>query len=612
MLTWTGKLWEKVVDVPKPPLWEIDTDGAPLSFQTFIPEDIIPEPVKHVQLDEAAAEAFRDEAGMQKEHLIALSAAATICSLLVLGVCMPMTMGPRCMRILRRNAPEIRDERRTEQLDLQLEAALMIENLEDALKEREVITDEWGIKHKVTTSHQLVLVKKLQKQRKRQVALEAKATANKAARDAKDQRNTQRKQEHLERLQRMRDAYKVKTIAIDGIALRAPPAVLEEIGFDPDMIEAFGLPGFDDIDEHDERNQKNEAMEAIEEKKGDAEEGMSELGNLQDDGDEDEEESDHGGEADNDPLQIPPRLNEIMGSVMKEGAKHRKRRGAMPGFEEGQPMAKDVIQTAARIASSLHIADLLEEDEVDRWLQLASQREHHNDLSHVDLIDFPSLTFDEDHITKELARLVEKFDLRRTASLFAGEEVENLGLEKADELSDASQEFQEWKDEQAGAAHLDELMDVFGKGHTSMLMKGQAEAGDDGAKGGEPEAAGLAAALARARNARDDWSDKSSEKDQEQGPQPYQGKVYGGMAVRPRGLGTPRKQRLPGEVFRAAMQGDAGKHGDGYQWGKFVHQKQHWKEPEKHDKEGGALLEDGKRKKPKKKSKTEQSSPDKK
>ncbi|CAE7410042.1 unnamed protein product [Symbiodinium natans] len=43
---------------------------------------------------------------------------------------------------------------------------------------------------------------------------------------------------------------------------------------------------------------------------------------------------------------------------------------------------------------------------------------------------------------------------------------------------------------------------------------------------------------------------------------PYQGKVYKGMAVRPRGCGTPRRKMLAGEVYRSSL--EVQEKGEGY------------------------------------------------
>ncbi|CAE7507989.1 unnamed protein product, partial [Symbiodinium pilosum] len=43
-------------------------------------------------------------------------------------------------------------------------------------------------------------------------------------------------------------AYRPRTIAVDGVALRAPESVLLELGFEPEALEAFSMPGFSSID----------------------------------------------------------------------------------------------------------------------------------------------------------------------------------------------------------------------------------------------------------------------------------------------------------------------------------------------------------------------------
>merc|ERR1719487_15565 len=68
----------------------------------------------------------------------------------------------------------------------------------------------------------------------------AKRLAQKPIDSAKDflkyQEDKKRNQE--ERLLKMREAYRGKSIVMGGVALHAPPAVLRELGFDDDALEA--------------------------------------------------------------------------------------------------------------------------------------------------------------------------------------------------------------------------------------------------------------------------------------------------------------------------------------------------------------------------------------
>ncbi|CAE7508012.1 unnamed protein product, partial [Symbiodinium pilosum] len=62
--------------------------------------------------------------------------------------------------------------------------------------------------------------------------------------------------------------------------------------------------------------------------------------------------------------------------------------------------------------------------------------------------------------------------------------------------------------------------------------------------------------------------------------QAYQGKVYSGMAVRPRGLGTPRRDMLAGEIYRSSLDAPTTLTKDGLAWGRFLSTKAHYRTPE--------------------------------
>jgi CUB/sushi domain-containing protein len=562
MQTWSGIKWETLVDVPKPPLWEIDNIGAPLTFITTIPEIIIPGPEKFVHVDEQASQKFEEEYGMRLELLISLAVVLTIAGLIVFCVIFPMLVSPRCLSMLRRNAPERMDARRGRQLELQFESALEIEALEEALKEKATNTDEWGIMRHVPLSTNRLLTQKLEKEKRRQAKLEAKATENRKKREEQAILKEQRRQAHLERLRRMREAYKAKTIAIDGLALRAPPAVLQELGFDPDMIEAFGLPGFEDLSAAEDE----EARIAEEERILDEEEAKrrKELEGDEDKEDGNEEEEELPDEVD-DPLQVPPKLEEIMGKVVKEGAKHRHRRMAMPGSAEGEPMSRESVTAAARIASSLHIADLEEEDEVDRWLQAAADLIARDGKESSDLIYFESQEVNEEQVAGEFARLIEKFDSRRNAALLQGEEIELVAKREEEHEEDIDADYKAFAELFNG--DIPSTIDVFGDERPSF------DGAAAGAAGGQQmgvTGSAVKHALALAE-----------EEEVDKGPLPYGGKVYPGMPVRPRGLGTPRGDRLNGEVYRSAQTGAETPYGEGRQWGRYLTQKTHFVERKK-------------------------------
>jgi len=529
---WTGKTWKALVDIPKPPLWEIDNDGSPLKFQTLIPAVMISLPEEFTHLDKRAAEDFADQSGMKLDHLVILGTSLSVVGLVVFCVCCPFIVSPRCFRFLRRNAPERMDAKRAGQLNLQIAGLEKIEMLEACVSERAVVVDDWGIAHRVQTPEKKALHKKLMIELANQQKLEETANTSRLAQERRTNVKNSKKQAHLGRLKRMRDAYKAKTIAIDGIALRAPPAILEELGFDPDMIEAFALPGYDDINEADDdlENDEDEKLKDVSDKSH-----------------EDSSESDAGSrDEDADPLQIPPKLDEIVGNAAKEGSKHRKRRGAMPGVEEGMPIPKDVLQNAARVAASMHIADMQDDDEVEKWLADAQEKASRGAQESEELFFFNMIDVDEDRLERERRLIAQKFDRRRWAALLLGDEPDGQRVLHEEEA--ASESDQDFMLEAAVDDDLPAEMDVFGRQAEADALRALAlqEARD----AQQSEASSHAGGGRIGREFVADAQEAAAIADEDL---PYGGRVYKGMAVRPRGLGTPRGRQLDGEIFRSAL-----------------------------------------------------------
>eukprot|EP00913_Durusdinium_trenchii_P021194 g19910.t1 len=63
-------------------------------------------------------------------------------------------------------------------------------------------------------------------------------------------------------------------------------------------------------------------------------------------------------------------------------------------------------------------------------------------------------------------------------------------------------------------------------------------------------------------------------------PEPYQGQVFAGMPVIPRGLGTPRREMLAGEVYRSSLDAPMVENENGLQWGHFSQAKPHYRSKE--------------------------------
>merc|ERR1712070_1138596 len=213
-----------------------------------------------------------------------------------------------------------------------------------------------------------------------------------------------------------------------------------------------------------------------------------------------------------------------------------------------------MVTKTSRIASSLHIADFEEEDEVDRWLKESEDRIRNDSRAADNLIFFEGQEIDEDRVQHDWALIVEKFDARRRACLIAGEDVELV--KKDEEVEDGWQD--DWKENELDKA-LAHTIDVFGGDAPKKEALGTEE--EEDAEGRVRRALG-----------------SGEEVEEQTGPLPYGGKVYPGMPVRPRGLGTPRGDQLSGEIYRSAQMGTETPYGDGLQWGKFVTQKKHYRD----------------------------------
>ncbi|CAE8600827.1 unnamed protein product [Polarella glacialis] len=117
METWTGKAFQKLVDIVKPPLWEIGNLGEPLTFKPPIAAAIASLPEVFQQIDEKAAAEFEKSVGLSSDALLAMGIGLTFFGLLCCGICFPMIASPRCLNRLRVNAPERMDLKRSGKLD---------------------------------------------------------------------------------------------------------------------------------------------------------------------------------------------------------------------------------------------------------------------------------------------------------------------------------------------------------------------------------------------------------------------------------------------------------------------------------------------------------------
>lgn len=80
---------------------------------------------------------------------------------------------------------------------------------------------------------------------------------------------------------------------------------------------------------------------------------------------------------------------------------------------------------------------------------------------------------------------------------------------------------------------------------------------------------------------------RTEDQEKEEGPIPYYGKVYAGMKVRPRGMGTPRGLMVDGEMTRTALLAPQVEGGGGVQWGRYLQTRPHWDLEKAYDLEHG-------------------------
>lgn len=391
----------------------------------------------------------------------------------------------------------------------------------------------------------------------------------------------------------MRTAYQSQTVAIDGIALRAPPAILAELGFNQDLIEAFGLPAFEEIEYVDEEaEERKRQMKEREEMEGFLDEEARKNAEAAQKAEEEaraaaEAGIDLGEGEEVDPLQVPPRLDEIMGDTRTEGWKHRNRRNAMGGGREGVAMDRGSVLQAERVASTLQMADLQEEDEVEEWLaKAAERREREGEGGGMEKItEFGHLDVDGKKLDEERTYIEGKFSKRLHATALAGalELLPNEGKKVDDTPSQSSEED-----------HPHMHGDLLGEEHTDWHARDHHKPGmmvfdpnrhkdldaDDPNRQLSPEE------LEARRRAM--WAEGEDQEQQDQGPIPYGGKVYPGMKVRPRGMGTPRRDLVGAEMMRSAYLAEAKDGVTG--WGRVAYTKAHYNAPnndEEHEAGGG-------------------------
>lgn len=600
MQTWNGKSWQTVAEIAKPPLWEIDNFGEAFVFKPAQPISS----TSRLNFESSAEDVddFQERFGVSLPILVLICLAVGICGLLCLCVLCPILSRPSCLNALRVNAPERMDAKRNKRLDKIIQMKQEVRAMEAAVSTGATTTDEWGMTHKVQHQEQKVRERQLDKMRKAQAKMEYSALAKGGGEMPTEERIEKRKAE-MERYRRMKEAYESKTIAVDGVALQAPEAVLLELGFDQEMFEAFGLPGFSSTERPDALPDEEEMQES--EDSDDEEESEEE---------ESEEEDEPQTTAtpskfDDGRVTVLPQLDEAP-ALFKEGA--RLRRNAMAGMEEGKPMDAEELKRAQRKAALLKGSELKEEDDVEKWM---SQRK---DTKSAKVLEIETMDLDQEAIQREKKKEFRLFNAeKRRLRALAGDakdaedeasgsedDVEaqltkaaaprekvtmNIFKEAADEDIKPKKELSRKSKSSLGRSKTAELS----RGRSADLGRHRSKFGEDLAKGkskdlrrGPSDVHATALAAAEAAAAAAAQADAVAEAalatvEVTLPPEPYEGEeVYRGMPVMPRGLGTPRRNMLAGEVYRSSLDAPLSEMGDGLQWGRFSKAKPHFRTAE--------------------------------
>ncbi|CAK8989148.1 unnamed protein product [Durusdinium trenchii] len=120
--------------------------------------------------------------------------------------------------------------------------------------------------------------------------------------------------------------------------------------------------------------------------------------------------------------------------------------------------------------------------------------------------------------------------------------------------------------------------DELGRGASSARSKFGQQVARGSASGAQRAA--LEAAQAAVAAAQEVLEAQATPEEVEPPPEPYQGQVFAGMPVIPRGLGTPRREMLAGEVYRSSLDAPMVENENGLQWGHFSQAKPHYRSKE--------------------------------
>eukprot|EP00439_Symbiodinium_sp_Y106_P067278 s1728_g11.t1 len=531
MQIWDGKTWQKLADIPKPPLWEIDNFGRPFVFKPPLEAMGLVTTARPPEQQQEAEEDFVNRFGISLPALVSICLGVGICGLLCLCVLCPILASPRTLNIFRMNAPERMDAKKMKQLDSILKMKREVKNLETQVQDHATTTDDWGMSHKVQSEEQRMLERQLDRKRKQQAKMERTAESGEQ-KEVKKEEQVQRKRADDERYRRMKEAYRPKTVAVDGVALRAPESVLLELGFEPEALEAFSMPGFSSMDADGnlvaapEDEEEEEALENEDETgpppppDDEASEEAFDLAALQ--------EAARNAKFDDAALRMPPELDEAP-NIAREGA-GLKRRGAMAGPKEGQPMDAELLKRAQRKAAGLKVgAEIHEENEVDKWIGPGSEPSSsrpdtsRSQASNAQLLDWDALDVDKEALKKEKIREQAKATLakQRLRAITEGDKKDAAAAAESDDSQDEDIEVKLGR----AAAPMAEgaLMSVFIK---KEPVKATREAREVQEPVAEPEELALPVPVPEVRAA-GDAHETAAASSAAGSQQPYQGKVHG-------------------------------------------------------------------------------------
>eukprot|EP00930_Biecheleria_cincta_P003795 TRINITY_DN104709_c0_g1_i1.p1 TRINITY_DN104709_c0_g1~~TRINITY_DN104709_c0_g1_i1.p1 ORF type:complete len:521 (+),score=95.45 TRINITY_DN104709_c0_g1_i1:67-1629(+) len=508
-----------------------------------MPEEVQAPANLHNDVDEQAANNFLKEVGVSEAALVGIAIAVTILGLLCFCVGCPIVASMRSLKARCLNDPDRLDRENVEKLNRILAKRHEVAALERMVEEKSVVYDDWGSPQNVNSKQHRNLEQNLEYHRKK-LHHDEQLVSGRQVKEARARaERRRRREEHRARLCKMREAYASRTIAVDGVALRAPPAVLVDLGFDASMIEVFGMPGFSSFgaEHHVETDdlqldlgEGTEERQQSDPHKTDYPENEEEAGEEEETGSEDEQGSDgranqlvapsvNGSTVDDGTLKMPPLLEEITAAVMKEGFEQRTRRGAIADSKEGKPMDPVELQRAMKIAASLSVKG----DVIGNSSLTVPE-------------DFDDDTYNErDHGGDEECQLDSLTD--RYTHAF-----------ETPEASDVEEE------DQTGIMVCRQARSVRGpdvapKCNTAIKTRVGKELRSVDDFGNRPS--NVKAHLPR-REQVDDVSELAADtggakKDHQLSR--YSTQIYGGMAVRPRGFGTPRSLMLDVEVYRSSL-----------------------------------------------------------